>query len=384
MTIHTVPMENNLVVFKQGENTLYLFNASARLIWEYLAQGHEREQTCTLLAEQFDIAPEIIMRDYDQALSDWREKGLMTSEASDVKENTVSGNRADEDFALTNKAVALRRRYTIFGVTLEIGFQNADLEAMVHPLCAHLETDISKSERRPDHVISFLLHNADYIVLTDGAEAGSDPEVHQAIGILIHEIICLIHPQKNQMTVIHASAVRNDTCGIIFPALGGSGKSTLTAALIRSGFDYLGDDVVPVENQHQHAVAVPLSLCLKSGSWPVLSSYYPELKETPAYRRYYKDVKYIHPPGVWDADTQAGWPVKCLIFPQYKQNNPVSLQRIAPTEALQRLIDAGVWVSSEPDDVRLFIDWIESLPCYDLSFESLEEAISSVGEIIQV
>jgi len=337
MTIHTVPMENNLVVFKQGENTLYLFNASARLIWEYLAQGHEREQTCTLLAEQFDIAPEIIMRDYDQALSDWREKGLMTSEASDVKENTVSGNRADEDFALTNKAVALRRRYTIFGVTLEIGFQNADLEAMVHPLCA-----------------------------------------------LIHEIICLIHPQKNQMTVIHASAVRNDTCGIIFPALGGSGKSTLTAALIRSGFDYLGDDVVPVENQHQHAVAVPLSLCLKSGSWPVLSSYYPELKETPAYRRYYKDVKYIHPPGVWDADTQAGWPVKCLIFPQYKQNNPVSLQRIAPTEALQRLIDAGVWVSSEPDDVRLFIDWIESLPCYDLSFESLEEAISSVGEIIQV
>lgn len=44
------------------------------------------------------------------------------------------------------------------------------------------------------------------------------------------------------MRVIHSGLVSRNGRGVLFPGMGGSGKSTSTLACLVGGFDYLGDD----------------------------------------------------------------------------------------------------------------------------------------------
>jgi hypothetical protein len=49
------------------------------------------------------------------------------------------------------------------------------------------------------------------------------------------------------MQVIHAGMVSRNGQGVLFPGMGGSGKSTSTLACLSSGFDYLGDDYIGLQ-----------------------------------------------------------------------------------------------------------------------------------------
>lgn len=49
------------------------------------------------------------------------------------------------------------------------------------------------------------------------------------------------------MQVIHAGLVSRNGQGVLFPGMGGSGKSTSALACLSSGFDYLGDDYIGLQ-----------------------------------------------------------------------------------------------------------------------------------------
>jgi hypothetical protein len=49
------------------------------------------------------------------------------------------------------------------------------------------------------------------------------------------------------MRVIHSGLVSRNGHGVLFPGMGGSGKSTSTLACLCSGFDYLGDDYIGLQ-----------------------------------------------------------------------------------------------------------------------------------------
>lgn len=49
------------------------------------------------------------------------------------------------------------------------------------------------------------------------------------------------------MQVIHAGMVSQNGQGVLFPGMGGSGKSTSTLACLCSGFNYLGDDYIGLQ-----------------------------------------------------------------------------------------------------------------------------------------
>ena len=217
------------------------------------------------------------------------------------------------------------------------------------------------------------------MVFSENIELERTPNQLVAIGRVIQEMVELGYPNTTWMAFIHGSAGALDEHGVIFPGIGGSGKSTLMAALAQSGWAYWCDDTVPVDTQKRVA-PVPLSHCIKSGSWDVLAPYYKGFEKLPVFNRCDKEVRYLvsSPAPPHFSETQ---PVHSLVFPLYTPGKPQELLPIPPVEGLQRLVEAQSWISPDPAHAGEMINWISTIPIYTLKYYSLDWAIIQLNQL---
>ena len=202
-----------------------------------------------------------------------------------------------------------------------------------------------------------------------------------AVGRVVQAIIEAGYPKAIWMAFMHASAGSLNGYGVVFPGRGGSGKSTLMAALTASGWAYWCDDTVPVD-VHGRAGAVPLSPCLKFGSWEVLRSFYPDLDALPVYQRCDKEVRYLRLK-YERKNCRSMLPVHALVVPVYTPGCSQKLISLTPVEGLQRLIKAQSWISTDPDRTAAMIDWLGTIPTYSLHYHSLDWAITRLEQLAQ-
>jgi hypothetical protein len=161
----------------------------------------------------------------------------------------------------------------------------------------------------------------------------------------------------------------------------------LTAALIASGFQYCTDELVLLKH-HTHTIqAAPAGIGIKSGAWPVLQSFHPVLEKLPIFlRQDEKRVRYLLPPKHRLAnDTAQCYPVQSLVFPSYQLEQPTSLTRISPADALCRLTEAGYDMEGGLDTERVaeLVDWIGGISCYELLVHDLHEAVSRIEDLLK-
>ncbi|NMQ20920.1 hypothetical protein E4P82_18030 [Candidatus Competibacter phosphatis] len=70
--------------------------------------------------------------------------------------------------------------------------------------------------------------------------------------------------ERDSLAVLHAGAVSDGHTALVLAEAGGSGKSTLTAALLARGYRYLSDDVVPLE---RGGCVIPAPIPLQPQGW---------------------------------------------------------------------------------------------------------------------
>ena len=379
MPVYTFPLEKNLVAFRPGNKNLFVLNETAKLIWEDFRWQIDPAEISRRLARRFKIPIEIAIRDVKSTLSDWAAKGLIDAPCDDIlkeRDRTTVRNRSISRVPESMVRSAYSQcTYELFQKQFTIQYQSRDLQDLMHPLLSHLEI---RSPHNTKNRIDFLSKGEKYMVIKDGTIVGHDVLDYRAIGYLIREIFNLTHPGREWMAVMHAAAITDGEHCIVLPGTGGNGKSTLTAALIKSGYHYFSDDIVPLDCQNSHAAAVPIGICLKEGSWPLLHSYYPELRDLPVYKRYQRRIRYLPPPNLDQTEQKNHLPVKHLIFPCYKKKAPVRIKKISKTSALQQLVQSRVWVSDNPVCVGHFIQWLSNTPCYEFVFDSLSSAVSLI------
>ena len=174
---------------------------------------------------------------------------------------------------------------------------------------------------------------------------------------------------------------------VIQPAPSGNGKSTLTAALIAKGFDYCTDDLALLTESPVRLRPCPMCLGIKSGSWDVLSEYLPELADLPEYRRADKKrIRYFPPTeGCLPHSSTDAYPVAAMIFPQFVRGNGTELRQIARGDALIRMTEAGYDLQGALDGawVDRMVAWIKSLNCFELRFDSLDDAVDAVSSVLR-
>lgn len=188
----------------------------------------------------------------------------------------------------------------------------------------------------------------------------------------------------NQFVLLHAGTLAVDGRAVILAAPPGSGKSTLSAAMMLRGFRLLSDEFGVLDPASGHVWPLLKPVALKNASVEVIRSFDREAKLGPLFTGTRKgDVAHLAPDDA--SATAMAEPVRpaLVLFPRYRAGARVHCQRLAGEQAFARLaFNSFNYALLGARGFHAVADVIERCPAYELVFGSLDEAIDTIGNLL--
>lgn len=148
----------------------------------------------------------------------------------------------------------------------------------------------------------------------------------------------LIARRCNHVLLLHAGVVERDGCALVMPALPGSGKSTLTAALSLRGWRLLSDEFGAFDLSRQRFRPVLKPIGLKNQSIDVLRAFEPGVELGPSFPNTRKGtVAHVAPP--LDAVQRVHEAARpgAVVLPRWQAGSETRLVRVVPQQAFSSL-----------------------------------------------
>ncbi len=135
-----------------------------------------------------------------------------------------------------------------------------------------------------------------------------------------------VSSRANRYLMIHAAVVEKDGCAAILPAPPGSGKSTLTAALVHHGWRLLSDELTLIRPEDGRVLACPRPISLKNSSIALIRGYLPDAVLSPPVVNTEKGTV-AHLKAPTDSVRRAAETARpaWIVFPQWQADAPPTL-----------------------------------------------------------
>jgi hypothetical protein len=166
--------------------------------------------------------------------------------------------------------------------------------------------------------------------------------------------------RSQESVLVHASAAAHAGTALVLPGPMGAGKSTLVAALVRAGLDYLTDEVVAIDPGSGLVRPYPkyLSLDREHGAAP----------PSAAVRAFLGDTTLVAPddlrPGA--AAREPAQP-RLVVNPRYERGATATLTPLRPAAALAALAQHAFHVEADaPRTLEVLGALVEQSRCYEL------------------
>jgi len=193
---------------------------------------------------------------------------------------------------------------------------------------------------------------------------------------------CIAH-RAHQFLMLHAGAVERGGRALILPATPGSGKSTLTAALIYRGWRLLSDEFGLVDHGGECIHPLPRAIPLKNRSIDVITAFAPQAALGPVFPRTRKgDVAHVRPP--LDAlqrqqeTATPGW----IMFPRYVPRQAVRIRPLEKSLAFTRLAQNSFnYRLLGAAGFRGLRRLVQHCPCYAVEYGDLQEVVAAIDTI---
>ena len=375
----TFPLGEDFVLWREDDTRLFLLNASARVIWQGQASGLPVGAIAQQLVDRFAVSLAQAEQDTRAALASWRRAGLF--HRAELETVVDPPTAPPERLPSAPPPPWAEHTLQLAGTMLHVRYGDIGLYRTLRPLLEHLESPSGMA----DTVFDLFQHaDGDYLLGQDGAVLIRSRQRDDLIAHALYQVLNYPCQQAPALAILHAAGVAAGDGYLLLAAPGGHGKTTLTAALLAEGLDYLGDDLILLSRDNPPlAWPLPGPLCLKAGSWPVLKPYYPGLEELPVCTRRDQPVRYLPPPR--PTSTQAR-PIQGLLFPRYQPGHPTRLEPISPGTALHCLLAANAQLRPplHASHIRGFLAWLDHVPAYRLTYESLSEAVAAVYRVLDL
>jgi len=183
--------------------------------------------------------------------------------------------------------------------------------------------------------------------------------------------------RAHQFLMLHSAVVERGGGALLLPALPGSGKSTLSAALALRGWRLLSDEFGLYDPKDRRLVPLPRAVPLKNESIALIRAFSRDACLGPVFPKTRKgDVAHLRPPGdslVRQAETAAP---RWIVFPRFQRGQTVELKAIPKSEAFVRLAQNSfnyAFLRGEGFDALTHL--VQSCDCFSLAFASLDEAL---------
>lgn len=180
--------------------------------------------------------------------------------------------------------------------------------------------------------------------------------------------------------VFHAAAVERDGLAVLISGASGAGKSTLCAALSRSGWRLLSDELVLLRFGSGDVVANPRPISLKNEAIDVIETLAPEARLSPRYEGTIRGtIAFLYPDRAAVAARKTGARLALAIAPSYRPDARPCEREMGRVEGFTWLLNNAVnYFSSLRDGFETLADVAGRVPCYEMTYRDLGEVIDRV------
>lgn len=189
--------------------------------------------------------------------------------------------------------------------------------------------------------------------------------------------------RAHQYLMLHAAVLERDGHALLMPAMPGSGKSTLCAALAHRGWRLLSDEFGLLHPQTGQVWPLPKPIPLKNRSIAVIREAIPEAIMGPVFPGTRKgDVSHVKPPA--DSALRQLEPATpaWVLFPRYQADSPTQFRSQSPEMGFVRLSrnSFNYRVMGEKG-FRSTARLIRGCSIHQLTYSNLDEAIEVLAEL---
>lgn len=219
----------------------------------------------------------------------------------------------------------------------------------------------------------------------DGTQPFKPLPLDQAYPMLEWGLNWCVSMHAHHYLIIHAAVVEKNGLAAILPAPPGSGKSTLTAGLVLSGWRLLSDELTLIDRKTGLLHALPRPVSLKNQSIDVIRQFGPEAfinrvshdtaKGSVAHMRPPRDsvLRQFEP-------AQPGW----VIFPKWEAGADTMLTPRSKAETFMFLAqNAFNYSHLGADGFRVGTALIDQTHCYDFRYSALNEAVAAFDRLAE-
>jgi HprK-related kinase A len=187
----------------------------------------------------------------------------------------------------------------------------------------------------------------------------------------------------NQVLVIHAAVLEKDGHGMILPGAPGSGKSTLSAALVQRGWRLLSDEFALISPRDGSLIPLPRPISLKNESIEVIQRFAPAVAIGPSTASTNKGlVAHMRLPEESIGRSQQPARPAWLIFPRYQSKADVRFEPYPKARAFMRAAqNAFNYSRLGISGFHTLAGLVEACSCYDLMYGDLAEAMKVLSSL---
>jgi len=377
------PLGASRLLAAPDDRRLHVLDAFSAVLWDLQREGWSLSSLATLLAQRYGLTQQ---QAHEQVRARWRmwgDAGLIDERGSPAHEARWPLAQSDDPVwpppsprplapgarrvVVADRHIALRMADPLLQCLIDDALGSAHAARMqAWPL-----NDVHHALTLQGSVDAWRLN-------LGGATVRQGKSADAALVATLSTLTELGCRPAERMLVVHgAGLVDVDGRGLLLVAPGGSGKTTLAAALDTAGYSLLSDDVVPV-NAAGELLGLGLPFCLKPGSWPVLASRRPGLMDRPAVQRFSQTVRFM--PALQPA-AGAAVPTACLLLSRYAPGEAPGHARISPEQALQGLIEAeAVLRDLTQPKIEALANWLNKVPAFSLNYPNLASGLALVQQ----
>ena len=242
--------------------------------------------------------------------------------------------------------------------------------------------DVTADLRRPKGVRRFARPQVSFWL--DGEEPFEPFPADTHLPLLEWGLNWAIANRFNRHLLLHSGVVERNGLAVLLPALPGSGKSTLTAALANRGFRLLSDEFGVVRLADAALLPLLRPTALKNESIEVIRRFAPDAVLGPAFPKTRKGtVSHLAPNAESVARREIPARAALILFPNFTRGADTELEPIQKSRAFVKLsTNSFNYELLGPEAFDAVTQLVTQCECYRLRFSDLEQAVARISALL--
>ncbi len=379
---HILFLDDDAVLFNEARQELHALNTSAAVIWCLLEDGLDAAEVTAELITRLGVTVEVAAKFVTDALADWAGQGLLAGTTGQVPPPPPPGwkpRAGMPEYPAKPPIFLATRQYRLLGLVFQLRFTTAEQLALLHPVMSHLEAPAEMASTCFD-----VLDQAGTTLLYRDGVGQEQCDASVRMAPMVYACVWMVALRGHAFFLnIHAGVVAGPGGCVLLPAPPGSGKSTLTAALVAAGLDYFSDEVALLDAGSLRVAPFPQAFCVKQSGIDAVAPLFPGIADLPLHLRGDgKWVAYLPPPCARVPSAGQRGDIRLVVFPRYAAGAALRCEVVPKAAALGRVMEQCTVIEGGLDlaAIRRLVAWIDGIECLELVYGSTRDAVGVVIE----